>query len=505
MSSVLDRLRRLQSLRPQNAPSEPELPRSGQSASGSLDALVTGAEIENAGGRCWLVTERYPLETVRGRLPLGALLNTTPQSIAPLYPKAGLDSGFDFSRVAFIDTETSGLGGGAGVYAFMVGVGVFERLANGEQRTANSDDETPDSPVASRQSPIAFTVRQFFMRHPGEESSLLTALAELLGERSGLVTFNGRTFDAPLLRGRYQMNRRFLPGGVGLPGVLADAAPHFDLLHPARRLWKRRLASCSLGNLEAQILALQRTEEDVPGSLIPWLYTQFLQTGNAADMRRVFYHNREDIVSMVSLAELLSRHYANPLASAQAGELHALDLASVGRVHAELGLTESAEQAFVHALENLVSAGSGGLSLSKSTGDGDALPEVFDALGWLFKRQARWDEATALWQRWLTTVPGPDPRPYIELAKYCEWQCNDLEQAQMWTAWVQPFDDGARRARRHECADPRGVFKARHAGLCHGGHVGPLRQALVSGDGKHAHAIGGQQRRDARADAHGYV
>ncbi|MBI3961058.1 MAG: ribonuclease H-like domain-containing protein, partial [Chloroflexi bacterium] len=257
MSSVLDRLRRLQSLRPQNFSAEPELPRRGDSAAGTLDALVSGEEIENPGGRCWLVTERYPVETVRGRLPLGALLDTTPQSIAPLYPNAGLGTGFDFSQVAFIDTETSGLGGGAGVYAFMVGVGTFEQSATGDRRL-----EIGTSPVASRQSSIAFTVRQFFMRHPGEESALLTALTELLGERSGLVTFNGRTFDAPLLRGRYQMNRRFLPGSVALPPVLAEDGAHLDLLHPARRLWKRRLASCSLSNLEAQILALHRTQED---------------------------------------------------------------------------------------------------------------------------------------------------------------------------------------------------------------------------------------------------
>ncbi len=412
MSSVLDRLRRLQSLRPQNAPVEPELPRIGYSPAGTLDALVTGQEIENAGGRCWLVTERYPLETVRGRHPLHALLSTTPRSIAPLYPKAGLDTDFDFRRVAFIDTETSGLGGGAGVYAFMVGVGIFEGAGAGH------GIPDPRSPVPSPQ----FTVYQFFMRHPGEETALLTAVAELLGERSGLVTFNGRTFDAPLLRGRYQMNRRFLPVGVGLPGILAEDAPHFDLLHPARRLWKRRLSSCSLSNLEAQVLGLHRTEDDVPGSLIPYLYTQFLQTGNAGPMAGVFYHNREDIVSMVSLAELLCRHFADPLPSAQTGELHPLDLASVARVHAELGLAESAEAAFIHALENLA--------------DADRLPEIFDALGWLFKRQERWDEAAALWQRWLSTVPGPDPRPYVELAKYCEWQGNDLEQAQMWTAWA---------------------------------------------------------------------
>ena len=419
MSSVLDRLRRLQSLRPQNAPVEPELPRIGQSAAGTLDALVSGQEIENEGGRCWLVTERYPLETVRGRHPLHALLATTPRSIAPLYPNAGLDNGFDFRRAAFIDTETSGLGGGAGVYAFMVGVGVFEGLEIGDWRLGSEDADTNlQSPISNLQ----FTVYQFFMRDPGEETALLTGLAERLEGRSGLVTFNGRTFDAPLLRGRYQMNRRFLPVGVGLPAVLAEDAPHFDLLHPARRLWKRRLSSCSLGNLEAEILGLGRSEDDVPGSLIPWLYTQFLQTGNAADMRRVFYHNREDIVSMVSLAELLCRHFADPLPSAQAGELHPLDLASVGRVHAELGWLESAEAAFAHALNEL--------------DDRDALPDVFDGLGWLLKRQARWDEAAALWQRWLSTVPGPDPRPYVELAKYCEWQGNDLEQAQMWTAWA---------------------------------------------------------------------
>ena len=337
MSSVLDRLRRLQSLRPQNTPIEPALPRQVRQTAGPLATLVAGEEIENAGGRCWLVTEHYALDATRGRHPLGALLETTPQAIAPLYPRARLDNGFDFSRAAFIDTETSGLGGGAGVYAFMVGVGTFEELEMGNSVLDGRDANLP-SPVSNLQ----FTVRQFFMRHPGEETALLTALAELLGERSGLVTFNGRTFDAPLLRGRYQMNRRFLPQGVEPPSILAEDAPHLDLLHPARRLWKRRLASCSLGSLEAAILGLRRSEDDVPGNLIPFLYTQFLQTGNAADMRRVFYHNREDIISMLSLAELLCRHYANPCESAQAGELHPLDLASAGQIHAELGWLESA-------------------------------------------------------------------------------------------------------------------------------------------------------------------
>lgn len=420
MSSVLDRLRRLQSLRPQSSPVEAELPPSPSDRSGPLEALVPGVEIENDAGRCWLVTERYPLETVRGRQPLAALLDATPHGFAPLYPSAGLDDAFDFRQAAFIDTETSGLGGGASVYAFMVGVGVVEELGIGDWGTGIGGD-SPQSPFPNPQ----FTVYQFFMRDPGEEAALLTALAELLAGRSGLVTFNGRSFDAPLLRGRFQMNRRFLPDRNFLPPALAEDAPHLDLLHPARRVWKRRLSSCSLSNLEAQILALARSQEDVPGSLIPWLYTQFLQTGDAGEMGRIFYHNREDIVSMVPLAELLCRAYTDPLTAA---ELHPLDLASVGRVHAELGRLESAETALAQALEYLAATG--------SSSDGDALSDIFDTLGLLFKRQERWDEASALWQRWLTTVSGPDPRPYVELAKYCEWQCGDLEQAQMWTAWA---------------------------------------------------------------------
>jgi uncharacterized protein YprB with RNaseH-like and TPR domain len=410
VSSTLDRLRRLHGLRPSQK-SEPDLPHAAPVAlrpvAGRvrrLETLVPGEEVETEHGPCYVVTAHYALHTVRGRRSLLDLLGRTPRSLASLYPNAGLDGDFDFRRVAFIDTETTGLGGGAGVYAFMVGVGTFEEIAG------------------SRPGTTSFVVRQFFMRHPGEELALLTALADLLNERSGLVTFNGRTFDAPLLRGRYRLNRPYLNVDAPEP-IWNDSAPHLDLLHPARRLWKGRLSSCALSSLERTILAHERGEDDVPGSLIPALYQQYLQNADAHSMRQVFYHNLEDILSMTFLAECICRHFDDPLDDPVYEERHGADLLALGQIHEQMGHGEQAERALRLAV----------VLLDDSV---EMRAEAFATLGRLLKRQDRWSEAAELWQEWITTIPGPDPRPYEELAKYCEWQLGDLDQAIMWTGWA---------------------------------------------------------------------
>ncbi|MBX2997583.1 MAG: ribonuclease H-like domain-containing protein [Caldilineaceae bacterium] len=420
MSSTLDRLRRLHGLRPQPH-TEPDLPEpishTAPPKSRRLDTLVPGAELETEHGPCYVVTARYPLETMRGQRCIEELLARTPQTLAPLYPSSALDDATDFSRIAFIDTETTGLGGGAGVYAFMVGVGIFEEGKRQFSKGKNGEDED-SAQFATRNS--QFVIRQFFMRHPGEELALLTALAELLGDRIGLVTFNGRSFDVPLLRGRYKLNRHYL--NVDAPYALwNDAAPHLDLLHPARRLWKGRLPSCALSALERAILAHERSGEDVPGSLIPMLYQQFLINGDARTMRQVFYHNLEDILSMTFLAERICRHFADPLDEGEDAELYGADLLALGQVHEQMGRSEQAERALRRSLSLLEPA---------------ARAEVFCTLGRLLKRQERWSEAAEIWQEWITTIPGPDVRPYEELAKYCEWQIIDLEQALMWTGWA---------------------------------------------------------------------
>lgn len=174
------------------------------------------------------------------------------------------------SRV-YVDTETTGLSGGTGTYAFLIGLGWFE--------------------------PAGFRVRQYFMRHPGEEPALLGYVAEHLNQFDGLTTFNGRTFDMPLIETRFRMHR------------LDYSAPgdHLDLLHPARAIWKHRLESCSLGMLEQNILGVVR-ESDAPGWLIPSIYFNYLRSRSVHDLGPVIEHNRFDIVSLARLTGVVGAH-----------------------------------------------------------------------------------------------------------------------------------------------------------------------------------------------------
>ena len=204
--------------------------------------------------------------------------------------------------------------------------------------------------------------------------------------------------------------------------MLEEDRPHLDLLHPARRLWRRRLQSCRLINLEQMILGLQRSEDDVPGSLIPYLYVDYVRTGQAGAMSRVFYHNREDIVSMVALAHHLIQAYASPDEAEEGLGVQGEDWLALGISYEKRDESARAEAAYRRALDAIA--------------DSRMRADAFAHLALLFKRQARWAEAADVWQLWLTSVPGVDPTPYVELAKYCEWQANDLEQAEMWTAWA---------------------------------------------------------------------
>lgn len=174
----------------------------------------------------------------------------------------------DLARLRFLDTETTGLAGGTGTHVFLVGIGRFV------------------GPT--------FHVRQLFMRHPGEERALLHHTEAALSEDATLVTFNGRTFDMPLLETRYRMYRRASP----------PVAEHLDLLHPARRIWKHRLPSCSLGTLEREVLGVTR-QRDAPGWLIPQLYFEFLRTRNVEPLEPVFSHNRMDVLSLARLTALV--------------------------------------------------------------------------------------------------------------------------------------------------------------------------------------------------------
>jgi hypothetical protein len=190
----------------------------------------------------------------------------------------------------FFDLETTGLAGGAGTYAFLIGCGYF------------------DGPT--------FQTRQFFMADYADERDVLRAVEAFVEPVGGLVTFNGRTFDVPLIATRYAMHRIRSP---------FDELPHVDMLHPARRLWRRRRdadaaqsrwpyasdergrgdnASCALGALERAILGFERVG-DVPGAEIPGRYFDYIRRGDATPLVEVFEHNRLDLVSLAALTAIV--------------------------------------------------------------------------------------------------------------------------------------------------------------------------------------------------------
>jgi uncharacterized protein YprB with RNaseH-like and TPR domain len=172
----------------------------------------------------------------------------------------------DPERWLFLDTETTGLAGGSGTYAFLVGIAWWEGGG--------------------------LEIEQFFMREYSEERSLLFALAERMAERPVLVTFNGKSFDWPLLETRYRMSRK-------LPPPVPRA--HLDFLHPARTLWRLRLGSVRLSELESHVLGWERGADLLSG-LIPQIYFDYLRGGPPERLVPVFHHNQMDLRSLAALS-----------------------------------------------------------------------------------------------------------------------------------------------------------------------------------------------------------
>ena len=258
------------------------------------------------------------------------------------------------------------------------------------------------------------------MRNPAEERAQLHLVEEALGRCTGIVSFNGRGFDMPLIHNRFVL--------AGMPLPLAGA-PHLDLLPPARRLWKARWGSCSLGNLERNVLGFQRTAEDVPGYLIPDIYRQYYLTGVATEMlAHVFYHNLEDITSMVVLGARMARFFRTASLTEHLPELHPLECWSLGRCYDALDWVEASIGAYRAALDH-------------SPGAPEAAT-ILRELGTLYKRLERRDEAVGVWEDWIGTVAGDDLTPYIELAKHHEWHTLDLAAARGWAAWALRIAEG---------------------------------------------------------------
>ena len=343
-------------------------------------AFDGGVLIETDMGPAYRVERRFPIDFEHGRGRLADVLafNQSPELAAQVAGSPGL-AGVPVGQLAFLDTETTGLAGGAGTLIFLVGVGRFV------------DD--------------SFVLCQYFLRDPVEEEGMLEALRNDLEAAAGFVTFNGRSFDLPLLENRYVIGLRRRWALTGWP--------HLDLLPPARRLWRRQLPNCALSTIEQHVLGIARSEADVPGAEIPGMYLDYLRTGDASPLARVVYHNEIDILSLVGLAhEVLARHQPP-----DPERLTASEALGVARWHARAGRAGRALTAYRAA--------------TRAERADEVHSEALRLLSFQLKAGGQFDEALETWRTWHKS-DRHDPRPCIELAKYFEWRTKDLEQATHW-------------------------------------------------------------------------
>ncbi len=273
------------------------------------EKCLDGQVLENPHGKYFLSERFYPNHKLHGTFEisrLGEMPGTWLEGISK-----GDIPAHDPSRWVFLDTETTGLAGGTGTCAFLIGVGTIE--------------------------PDGFRVRLFFMRDYDEEAAMLYALAEFLQWYDVLVTYNGKSYDAPLIDSRYRLRRQSNP---------LERLHHLDLLHGSRSLWKLRLESCRLMKLEYEILGLER-EGDLPGELIPYYYFEYLRTRQAFKLVPMFHHNVMDIVSLACLTGVVLPSFSAP---EQAALAHGADLLGLARWLRRAGDHETAATLYRRAI-----------------------------------------------------------------------------------------------------------------------------------------------------------
>ena len=253
---------------------------------------------------CYHVSERFALSS------FSALTYMSAPVLRDIYGLS-LPKTIKPQDVLFLDAETTGLSGGAGTVAFEIGVGYF----SGGQ----------------------FVVEQFLMRDYPEEPLLLAQIQKLLRAFPMLATFNGRTFDMPLLQSRFLLHR--------MQGY-DEALPHADVLHAARRVWKLRLGRCNLQRLEEAVLGVTR-EDDLPGSQVPQTYFQYLRNGDFAPLERVLEHNRQDLVSLAQLFFYLCQLHEKPETTGETADL--ISLAKAAQKRGDTGKAKKCYRLAAHS------------------------------------------------------------------------------------------------------------------------------------------------------------
>jgi uncharacterized protein len=354
-----------------------------RSSQAAIDKALPGRWHDTDDGPCFYAERHYPVTQARGPVLLGALLQSHPTILCDAGRVSRLQN-IPVGKMLFLDTETTGLSGGTGTYVFMVGVAFFSERG----------DE--------------LVLRQYFLSDVSAERSFLRALNDLFAGFEAVVTFNGKSFDWPLLETRYITSR--------LRCVLRDP-PHLDMLHLSRRLWRDRLESCSLEMLESHVLGVHRGF-DVPGWRIPSLYFQYLRAGHAGYVLPVFEHNEHDLLTLVALTAHVSRILDQP----EEVDLQAAEWFGLGKMYEDLGKYTKSLHAYEH-----------GLALRPS----DTLrAATLRRLSYLYKYLQQREEAVVIWAQ-LAQEGTHLMFPYLELAKHYEHRAKDYLAAIEYTLMAQ--------------------------------------------------------------------
>lgn len=341
-----------------------------------LLGVLPGAWESTSRGDCFVLRKSIPLPTQHGRIALSGLPDLS------LFDTLGQYDGISNIKpeeFLFIDTETTGLAGGAGTYVFLIGAAKYSQ--NG----------------------IEFS--QFFLEDPASESAQLAALESFSSNAKALVSYNGKSFDLPRIKTRFLYH--------GWPTPFQDVY-HIDLLHIARRLWKNHLPGCTLGDIERHLLELERDGIDIPGYQVSEHFYEYLHTGDASPLISVFYHNEIDVLSLAALLEYISERLSSPL---RENHLYQPDLISIGKYLSFLRDFDSSKEVIAAALKNpdLPS------------------PSILDGkltLASIYKKTGDLDQAASLWKE---CVDMQSIESLVELAKYSEHTLSDYDEAIHWT------------------------------------------------------------------------
>lgn len=363
-----------------------------------IEDVVSGQVVETAHGTHFETERLYERHRRHGSVGIADLADLRGDLLAALSEGAIPQS--HPKRWAFLDTETTGLAGGTGTYAFLIGVGSI------------TDD--------------GFRLRQYFMRDYHEEASVLASLAEHLSQFDVLITYNGKAYDQPLLETRYRMVRSRPPFA---------RMEHLDLLFGARRLWKLRLESCRLVDLENQVLGVER-QGDLPGELIPYYYFEYLRMRQAFRLVPIFHHNATDIVSLACLTAIVPAAFGDSRML-----LHGADMIGLARWLAAAGRDEEALGLYRRAVD---------------AGLADGL--LFRSLAEMGAIEKRMGHDVAAFEVFTDLAASPNPyraHAFTELAKHYEHRERDYSRALEMTRRAREIEDSAELAHREERLERR--------------------------------------------------